>query len=52
MTGFFDYYESGDYLRDGQIQLEKVRTDIEKNHQLYCRIFTETLKSLKAEALF
>jgi len=52
MTGFFDYYESGDYLRDGHKQLEKFRIDIEKNHQLYCRIFTETLKSLRAEALF
>ncbi len=52
MTEFFSYYESGDYLRDGQKHKEKIRTNIGKRHQQYCTTFTETLKSLRAEALY
>jgi radical SAM superfamily enzyme YgiQ (UPF0313 family) len=47
MTGFFDYYESGDYVRDEQKHKEKIKADIEERHQLFCRSFKETLKSLR-----
>jgi radical SAM superfamily enzyme YgiQ (UPF0313 family) len=52
MTRFFDYYESGDYITDGQRLENNIKTDIEEKHQLFCRSFAETLKSLRAEALF
>jgi hypothetical protein len=52
MTRFFDYYESGDYITDGHRLKENIKADIEEKHQLFCRSFAETLKSLRAEALF
>ena len=51
MTWFFDYYESGDYLRDGQKHKQQIRMDIGKRHQQYCTTLNETLKSLRIEAL-
>ncbi len=52
MTGLINYYESGDYLTDGQRYKEQIRTDIGKRHHLYCTTLNETLKTLRAEALF
>ncbi|MDF1560121.1 MAG: radical SAM protein [Bacteroidales bacterium] len=52
MTDLFNYYESGDYLRDGQQHKQQIRTDIGKRHQGFCATFTETLKSLRTEALY
>lgn len=51
MAGFFDYYESGDYLRDGRKLREKNEEDIREKHQFFSLSFTETLKSLRAEPL-
>jgi anaerobic magnesium-protoporphyrin IX monomethyl ester cyclase len=46
LTEFFDYYESGNYLRDGDKLREKIRADAEQRHQLFNISLTKTLKNM------
>jgi anaerobic magnesium-protoporphyrin IX monomethyl ester cyclase len=50
MTGIFNYYESGDYMRNGQQYKEKIRINSGTRHQYFSRILLETLRSMQAEA--
>ena len=42
----FDYYESGDYMSDGDKRKEKIIADAEQRHQLFGSSLTKTLKTL------
>jgi len=46
LTEFFDYYESGDYLKDGDGRKEEIRADAEQRLQWFGSSLTKTLKTL------
>lgn len=46
LTELFDYYESGDYIRDGDKRKEKFLADTEHRHQLHSSSLTRSLKNM------
>lgn len=46
LSDLFDYYESGDYLRDGEKRKVEIRADTEQKYQTFGNTLNRTLRSL------
>lgn len=50
LNGLLDYYDSGDYLSDGEKRKEDIAIESARRHQLYAGTFKEMLDNLKDES--